>query len=140
MKKMWKLLTLYDKILIVFLILLSTSFVLTPVGQFLIGNNNDNADRVILIQTANKEQERILLDSTYREEPFFIEVNGPLGISIIEAHNGKVRLKEAPPADPEKTCEKTGWIDQPGPIIICVPNQVSIWIEVENFDLDGVSW
>jgi hypothetical protein len=49
-------------------------------------------------------------------------------------------MKKAPERDPEKVCEKTGWIDQPGPMIICVPNQIAIWIEKKDAELDGISW
>lgn len=139
MKKLWDFLTIYDKILIFSLIILSLIAILVPFG-YLLFERNGSAEEVIVIQTANKEQKKILMSSTYREEPLLIEVNGPIGISIIEAQNGKVRLKEAPPADPEKICEKTGWIEQVGPMIICVPNQVSIWIEKAESSLDGVSW
>ncbi len=140
MKRLWKMLTIYDKVLIILLILLSVLAILSPVGFLLSGRTNSDSQQVIVIQQANKSQQRIPMSSTYGEEPLYVEVSGPLGISIIEAHNGKVRLREAPPEDPEKICEKTGWVEQTGPMIICVPNQVSIWIEREDSELDGVSW
>jgi hypothetical protein len=61
---------------------------------------------------------------------------------VVEAHNGKVSVQEAPEQDPEKICEKTGSISRPGPSIICIPNKLSIIIESKNEgnDLDGVSW
>ncbi|MFP4661330.1 MAG: NusG domain II-containing protein [Halanaerobiales bacterium] len=139
MRRLWDFITIYDKVLIVSLLLLSVIVILAPVG-FLLGGSNNNQEQVIVIRQGDNMQQRIPLSNTYREEPLHVEVNGPLGTSIIEAHNGKVRLEEAPPEDPEKICEKTGWISQPGPMIICVPNQVSIWIEYKEADLDGVSW
>ena len=59
--------------------------------------------------------------------------------SLIEARNGKVRLKKAPEADPLKICEKTGWISEAGPRIICVPNKITVWIETGENDIDGIS-
>ena len=103
-------------------------------------SNNEEQNSFIYIKDSSKEVKRIPFSETYQEEPMIIKVEGPLGTSIIEAHNGRVRLKEAPEEDPAKICEKTGWISKPGPSIICVPNKVSIWIEQTNSDLDAVSW
>ena len=140
MMRLWRFLTIYDKVLIISLILLSVIVIFAPVGFLLTDNSDSDSRHVIVIQQTNNSQQRIPIKNTYQKEPIYVKVTGPLGISIIEAHNGKVRLKEAPPEDPEKICEKTGWIGQPGPMIICVPNQVSIWIEQEDAELDGVSW
>ncbi len=86
---------------------------------------------------------QVLKIKTYRELPIIIEAKGPIGTTIIEAHNGRVRVKEAPPTDPLKIDEKIGWINKPGATIICVPNKLSIWIETvkpREGELDGVSW
>ena len=74
------------------------------------------------------------------QEPIIFEVEGPIGIHIIEVNQGRVRVREAPAADPLKICEKTGWIDREGPIIVCVPNSLSLWLESTNSDIDGMSW
>ncbi|MFW6022163.1 MAG: NusG domain II-containing protein [Halanaerobiaceae bacterium] len=140
MKSLWHFMTIYDKILIVTIIILSIVAIIYPVGSLLYGNNANEGEQVIVIKSQGEEQKRVPMETTYGEEPVIIKAEGPLGTSIIEAYQGKVRLREAPPEDPEKICEKTGWIEQTGPIIICVPNQVSIWIERVNSELDGVSW
>lgn len=139
LKRLWNLLTFYDKFLIISLVIISVIFIISPLANILV--EGDNLDgQVIIIQTGDGSRQRVPLADTYREEPVIIKVAGPIGVSIIEAHNGRVRLKEAPPEDPEKICEKTGWIDRVGPMIICVPNQISIWIEAKESELDGVSW
>ncbi|MFW5992122.1 MAG: NusG domain II-containing protein [Halanaerobiaceae bacterium] len=140
MNKLWKLLTIYDKMLIVFLITASAGAIIFSFSGLLTGGNNEQGDMVIVIQSISGGIQRIPVENTYRQQPLLIEVEGPVGVSIIEAHRGNVRLKEAPPDDPEKICEKTGWIDQPGPVIVCVPNKISIWLEAKGSDLDGVSW
>ncbi|HHU93097.1 MAG TPA: NusG domain II-containing protein [Halanaerobiaceae bacterium] len=138
MKDLWHYLTRNDKILILFLLVLSLSGILFPFNPFQ-GKTGEGTEMFLVIQKGNQEEIRFGLESTYGE-PLYIEVEGPIGISIIEASNGKVRMKEAPPDDLEKTCVKTGWIENPGPMIICIPNQISIWIEAEETGLDGVSW
>ncbi|QTL97252.1 NusG domain II-containing protein [Iocasia frigidifontis] len=139
MDKLWNLLTLYDKILIVLLLLGSVFFIVLPlIGLTTEGNNL--IDGEIVIQSSGIIQARIPLSDTYGDKALRIEIAGPIGTSIVEAFQGRVRMFEAPESDPEKICEKTGWIDQPGPMIICVPNQISIWIEAAEPEFDGVSW
>jgi len=139
LEKITRYLTVYDKILIIVIIVISLIMIAYPfISAYF--SNNEEQNSFIYIKDSSKEVKRIPFSETYQEEPMIIKVEGPLGTSIIEAHNGRVRLKEAPEEDPAKICEKTGWISKPGPSIICVPNKVSIWIEQTNSDLDAVSW
>lgn len=137
MRKLLKYMTFYDKILIISIIVISLVFIAYPFINML--KNEDNNNRFIIIQSSQGIEERIPLSKTYENNLIF-EVEGPIGTSIVEAKEGRVRLKKAPPKDPLKTCEKTGWISSPGPVIVCVPNQISIWIEDTKTDFDGVSW
>lgn len=139
MNNIWRILTFYDKLLIISLIIISVFFIVSPLKALLAGGGDADGYEVV-IQSAHTGQQRIPLGDTYGKNPIFISVEGPIGVSIVEVYQGKVRLKEAPEDDPEKICEKTGWISEPGPMIVCVPNQISIWIEGRNSDLDGVSW
>jgi FAD:protein FMN transferase len=134
LNRLWNLLTLYDKLLIISIIIISLFLIALPLVNNPAVENVNEKEQVIIIQSSN-DKRIIPLSDTYTEEPLIIEVTGPIGTSIIEAHNGRVRMKKAPPGDPEKICEKTGWIDQAGPMIICVPNQISIWIETEESEL-----
>lgn len=137
MSKLWNLLTLYDKILIAILLVGSIFFIVLP----LIGlttEGNTLIDGEIVIESSGIIQERIPLSDTYGDKPLRIEIAGPIGISIVEGFQGRVRMIESP--CPDKICIKTSWIDQSGPMIICVPNQISIWIETAESDFDGVSW
>jgi len=135
MEKLGKYLSRYDKLLIMSILFLGVLGIFFP-DQFF----EEKTEMVIIIQNAEGEVKRIPVRDTYGEESLFIPVDGPLGISIVEGYNGRVRMKKAPAEDPEKICEKIGWIDQPGPMIVCVPNQISVWIEKEDAELDGVSW
>ena len=149
MKKVFKYMTFYDKILIIMVLIISISFIVFPFlkNRNLFSNidNNDskNTNKYVVIQSKNKIVQKISLDRSYNKEPIIIEVKGNVGTSKIEINQGKVRIKKAPPADPMKVCEKTGWISSSGPSIICVPNQITVWIETrqkrEN-EIDGVTW
>lgn len=139
MEKLNKYLTLYDKILIILIVVFSVGMIAYPFVTAYF-NQTEDQEAYIYIKDRTQNINRIPISDTYKEEPIIIEVEGPLGISVIEAHNGEVRLKEAPEEDPAKICEKTGWISKPGPSIICVPNKISIWIEKTDSDLDAISW
>ncbi len=128
--------TFYDKILISIIIIASLVMLIFPL--FILGSK-ENEKLYLLVQQNNDIVKEIPLADSY-EEPIIFKVEGPIGIHTIEVTNGRVRVKEAPINDPLKICEKTGWIDREGPIIICVPNKLSIWIESDNSDIDGMSW
>ncbi|MCF8000256.1 MAG: NusG domain II-containing protein [Halanaerobiales bacterium] len=139
MEKLNKYLTLYDKILIILIVVFSVGMIAYPFVTAYF-NQSEEQEAYIYIKDRTKNINRIPLSDTYKEEPIVIELEGPLGVSVIEAHNGQVRLKKAPEKDPAKICEKIGWISKPGPSIICVPNKISIWIERSDSELDAVSW
>ncbi|ACL70178.1 NusG domain II-containing protein [Halothermothrix orenii] len=139
MKRLLEYMTIYDKILIVSVTVISIFFIIFPLTGFLSGGN-DGGNQVIVIMREGKLIHKIPVEDTYGDKPLLIKVKGPIGTHIIEAHNGNVRVKEAPERDPEKICEKTGWIKGPGPVIVCVPNKISIWIESKETEIDGVSW
>lgn len=128
--------TFYDKILIAVIIIASLVMLVLP---FFILGSNESENLYLLVQQNNDIVKEIPLADSY-EEPIIFKVEGPIGIHTIEVINGRVRVKEAPKNDPLKICEKTGWIDREGPIIVCVPNKLSIWIESNNSDIDGMSW
>ena len=134
--KINEIITIYDKILIAVIIFVSLVMLLFP---FFIFASKESDDLYLLVQQDNDIVREIALADSYEEKIIF-EVEGPIGNHIIEVNNGRVRVKEAPKDDPLKICEKTGWIDRTGPIIVCVPNKLSIWIESDNSDIDGMSW
>lgn len=129
-------LTLYDKILIIAVIILSLFLLIIPFYYF---SSSSDEDLILKVQQGNELIKTIPLADSYQEDIIF-EVEGPIGIHTIEVNQGRVRVKEAPADDPLKICEKTGWIDREGPIIVCVPNSLSLWLESSNSDIDGMSW
>ena len=136
--KLLKYMTLYDKILIISIIVVSISAIIFPIIYHAnIINNRINAE--IMIQSGKTIVKKIKLENTYREKPIIFKIEGPVGISVIEAHKGRVRMKKAAEDCPLKICEKTGWISEAGPQIICVPNKVTVWIKTGENDIDGIS-
>ncbi|PUU93654.1 MULTISPECIES: NusG domain II-containing protein [Halanaerobium] len=130
-------LTLYDKILIGFVIILSLFLLLIPFYYF--GSPAEGEELILKVQQGDELIKTVAVGDSY-EEPIVFQVEGPIGIHTIEVNQGRVRVQEAPANDPLKICEKTGWIDREGPIIVCVPNSLSLWLESTNSDIDGMSW
>lgn len=51
-------------------------------------------------------------------------VEGPLGTSIIEVHEGKVRFVDSPCRG--KQCIHSGWLQHAGEFTACLPNHISL--------------
>ncbi len=135
--KITDILTFYDKILIVLVIILSLILLLIPFYYF--GAPAEGEELILRVQQGDELVKTVAVTDSY-QEPIIFEIKGPIGIHIIEVNQGRVRVQEAPADDPLKICEKTGWIDREGPIIVCVPNSLSLWLESTNSDIDGMSW
>jgi hypothetical protein len=84
----------------------------------------------------------ITIDSASHAEPLTpdraLALEGPLGKTLVELTGGRARVTESP--CPNKICIKTGWIEQSGQVIVCLPNKVVIKLgggEMEG--VDGVT-
>ena len=67
-------------------------------------------------------------------------VNGPLGVSTIEVHDGAVAIAESP--CPRGICTHMGHIRYVGEALVCVPNRVFVTITGDGGGekkFDGVS-
>ncbi|TDX41838.1 hypothetical protein C7954_12424 [Halanaerobium congolense] len=134
--KITDILTFYDKILIIFVVLLALALLVIPFYYFA---SESDAELLLKVQLDNELIKTVPVADSY-EKPIVFEVEGLIGTHIIEVNQGRVRVLEAPADDPLKICEKTGWIDREGPIIVCVPNSLSLWLESTDSDIDGMSW
>ncbi|WP_153110360.1 NusG domain II-containing protein [Propionivibrio limicola] len=67
-----------------------------------------------------------------------IEVPGPLGMTKIAVEKRRVRVVSDP--GPHQYCVRQGWLEQPGEIAICAPNQVSLQITGGKESYDSLSY
>lgn len=67
-----------------------------------------------------------------------LEVPGPLGATIIAVENGRVRVLSDP--GPRQYCVRQGWLERPGEIAICAPNEVSVQIGGGKSRYDSISY
>lgn len=56
-----------------------------------------------------------------------VKVPGPLGDTLVEIRDKKVRIKDSP--CPNKTCVAAGAISESGQWLACLPNQVLVRVE-----------
>ena len=66
-----------------------------------------------------------------------LNVEGPLGETIVIIEDGEVRVEDSPCR--EKICIKMGSKKRVGDQIVCVPNRVIVEITGENQTVDGIS-
>lgn len=115
--------TKWDKIIIVFLLLLS----IFPAGVLILKESNKE-NRRIVIEVDNKVQKSILLN--YEEKSEIYKFNFDKNIGYIEVLNGRVKMLEMnKDICPNAVCSDTGWIDTSYQSIVCIPNKIVVTIQ-----------
>ena len=87
---------------------------------------NDTPGNEIVIEAKGEIVERIPLQN-YENKSKTFNIEGEIEVSKILVENGRVRMIESP--CPNKVCVNTYWIENPGEIIACIPNNIIIRIE-----------
>lgn len=120
----YKILTIADKILIIFLILFSFSY-------FFLQDFFLSPASYILIEVDNK-----LIGKFKLSQEELIEVQGKIGTSLVRINHGDARIIESP--CPHKLCMK----NRIGNLIVCIPNGVVIKFvnnDEEFLEFDSIS-
>ncbi len=115
-------LTPADKVFIGILLLLSlSSYAVT--GLFFPHHD----EMIALVEVKGTEVMRLSLDPRLAARERTLAIEG--GHAVLHVSEGKIRLM---PMDdklcPEQICSKTGWIDKPWQMILCLPNRISVRI------------
>lgn len=116
-REITKILTLWDRILIVFLSLVTALSFYVVKSVF-----PEGAEASIRIEGKNIGRYKL-------KEDRLLKLRGPLGSTVIEIKNGKIRVIKAPCRD--KICMKQGWISRSGDTLICLPNRMMVFISGE---------
>ncbi|NLL81500.1 MAG: NusG domain II-containing protein [Tissierellia bacterium] len=112
-----------DKLLIVFIVLISFSLM----GYFKMQAFSDD-DKYVSIQVNGEEIKRFIFDSKLIGQTIPIETK--YGYNLIEIGDEKVRVIEAD--CPDKIDVKQGYISNIGETIVCLPNRLII--EIKGID------
>lgn len=67
-----------------------------------------------------------------------LHVDGPLGETVIEVRDGRVRVVASPCT--AKLCIRAGWLDSAGAATACVPNRVSIALLGRDPRFDAINF
>lgn len=67
-----------------------------------------------------------------------LKFNGPIGVSTISIHEGKVRFKQSPCHN--QYCVHQGWLNHAGQVAICIPNQISIQLLGKQNSYDSLNY
>lgn len=67
-----------------------------------------------------------------------LKFNGPIGVSVISIHQGKVRFKQSPCHN--QYCVHQGWLSHAGQVAICIPNQLSIQLLGKQSSYDSLNY
>ncbi|SFG34730.1 hypothetical protein SAMN05660649_01363 [Desulfotomaculum arcticum] len=86
-------------------------------------SQNENEPRFAVIMQDNVLVERIDLNAV--EEPREIILPGPYH-EIVQVEKGRIRFKEAD--CPDQICVRTGWLQNPGEMAVCLPNKAIVRI------------
>ncbi len=67
-----------------------------------------------------------------------IEVEGALGVSVIEVRPGRARVASDP--GPRQYCVKQGWLTQANAVAICAPNHVTLALVGKQGGYDSLNY
>jgi hypothetical protein len=78
-----------------------------------------------VIKAQGRLVRRIELSTEGKKATFTLR--GKMGPATVEVEGKRIRMSEAPCRD--RICVGRGWIEKPGESIVCIPNEIHIYIE-----------
>ena len=118
--------------MVVLLVMLALSF---GVSQLLLHSQAQGGLRLEILQEGRLIEAISLPGETDR----FIKVESGAGrYNVVEIDMARVRVKEA--ECPNQICVHTGWISQPGQVVICAPNKLALVIKGGSDQVDAVAY
>lgn len=105
---------------IIVLLLISLAFIF-----FFNIDSNKEAKKIIEIQVGSQIYRRVVIKNNDYEETIPIKSN--FGLNILKIYNGGVEMIEADCRN--KVGINTGFISEPGKMIVCLPHQVLVQIK-----------
>lgn len=116
-----RLMTKADTNLLIALILLS--FIAYALIQYM--TVPFTAEGQVIIKADGKVVQEIALSADTPAQR--INIPGKRDNAVLEIKEGRVRMLEAD--CPDQVCVKQGWIDRAGQSIVCVPNEIAVYLQ-----------
>lgn len=127
MKKLLEQFKLYDYIIVVCCIVFS----FFPLIAFAMTTSSEG-EKIAIVKINGEEVDRYPIDELDHFEKTYQLNDGKY--NIIEVERGRIRNKED--NSPDQIAVKTGWINKPGQIAICIPHDFLIEIVTEGAKKD----
>jgi hypothetical protein len=105
---------------------------LTVAAMFPVFWSGAHADRAIIRRDGELIAE-VALTAVRR-----IEVEGPLGATVIEIAPGRARVLSDP--SPRQYCVQQGWLSRANAVAICAPNHVSLMLRGRSGTHDSINY
>ncbi len=67
-----------------------------------------------------------------------LDIQGPLGASVVEISQGRVRFLDSPCQS--KQCVRSGWLSQAGDVAACLPNRVTVTVSGRQPRYDAINF
>ncbi|MGH4051450.1 MAG: NusG domain II-containing protein [Clostridium sp.] len=116
-------------------IILLFSVIITLGGTLIYKSSIKGTEKIAVIKSDGKVVKTIDLDKVVEQQEFTIKTSDGHYNTII-ATRDSIKVKDADCL--HKECVKSGSIEEPGEIIVCLPNKLMISIEgKENTVIDG---
>jgi len=94
---------------------------------------NGSQGEIARVQVAGHEPLQIPLQRSQR-----YTIKGPLGASIIEVDEGRIRFVSSPCRN--KLCIHSGWLQHDADFAACLPNLISITVSGRNPRFDSINF
>lgn len=91
-------------------------------------------EKIAVITVDGKEYDKIDLVNA---EDAVIHLDTTPAVTL-EIKDGKIRFTDA--LCPDKTCEKTGWLEKSGDTAACLPAKVAVTVSGTSQSQDGISY
>lgn len=101
-------------------------------NSFWFGNHTSGSAETLVLQVAQQPPEEYSL-----QDDRIIDINGPIGRSLIEIKQGKVRFIHS--ACRNQFCVFHGWLTTPGDTAACLPNRISITLKGNLSEYDALA-
>jgi len=113
-----------DRYLIVGVLVIAVLSAALLSGNYFLRQSVTGGSRAV-IKVQGRLVRRIELTENRKYATFTL--HGKRGPATVEVEGKRIRMSEAP--CPDRICVARGWIEKPGESIVCIPNEIHVYIE-----------
>ena len=111
-----------EKILILIVLAIGIGLIAFSFVQRRALHTQPDAVRLRVTSTGGGHKRTVAVEPLAEGRHQLIEVDGPLGVTIVEVDGFRAHVVSSP--CPDKICVRMGWLSRPGDYAACLPNKV----------------